>query len=131
MAIITVDSKASLSPSLLFLRYMSSFKKGILMLLLKGILGSGFALKVQQKQRQKHFNRQIPAAARLIQCVWRCYAADKSFNSCATWKIHLKQVSMCNKLLLYKLRFPRELRPHFHLIGKGSLREHVKLVEES
>lgn len=33
----------------------------------KGILGSGFALKVQQKQRQKHFNRQIPAAAALIQ----------------------------------------------------------------
>ena len=33
----------------------------------KGILGSGFALKVQQKQRQKHFNRQIPAAAMLIQ----------------------------------------------------------------
>uniref|UniRef100_A0A8C9YXH4 Potassium voltage-gated channel subfamily KQT member 1 n=1 Tax=Sander lucioperca TaxID=283035 RepID=A0A8C9YXH4_SANLU len=32
-----------------------------------GILGSGFALKVQQKQRQKHFNRQIPAAACLIQ----------------------------------------------------------------
>uniref|UniRef100_A0A1I8GGX5 IKs producing slow voltage-gated potassium channel subunit alpha KvLQT1 n=2 Tax=Macrostomum lignano TaxID=282301 RepID=A0A1I8GGX5_9PLAT len=32
-----------------------------------GILGSGFALKVQQKQRQKHFNRQIPAAATLIQ----------------------------------------------------------------
>jgi hypothetical protein len=30
-------------------------------------LGSGFALKVQQKQRQKHFNRQIPAAAALIQ----------------------------------------------------------------
>ena len=35
--------------------------------LLQGILGSGFALKVQQKQRQKHFNRQIPAAAGLIQ----------------------------------------------------------------
>ncbi|GCC26637.1 hypothetical protein chiPu_0005055 [Chiloscyllium punctatum] len=32
-----------------------------------GILGSGFALKVQQKQRQKHFSRQIPAAASLIQ----------------------------------------------------------------
>uniref|UniRef100_A0A0N4VJM7 IKs producing slow voltage-gated potassium channel subunit alpha KvLQT1 n=1 Tax=Enterobius vermicularis TaxID=51028 RepID=A0A0N4VJM7_ENTVE len=39
-----------------------------------GILGSGFALKVQQKQRQKHFNRQIPAAATLIQCIWRCHA---------------------------------------------------------
>ena len=60
---------------------------------LQGILGSGFALKVQQKQRQKHFNRQIPAAARLIQCMWRCYAADKKFNSIATWKIYLKPVS--------------------------------------
>ncbi|XP_062556501.1 potassium voltage-gated channel subfamily KQT member 1-like [Armigeres subalbatus] len=55
-----------------------------------GILGSGFALKVQQKQRQKHFNRQIPAAAMLIQCLWRCYAADKSFRSDATWQIYVK-----------------------------------------
>ncbi|XP_049826133.1 potassium voltage-gated channel subfamily KQT member 1-like isoform X1 [Aethina tumida] len=55
-----------------------------------GILGSGFALKVQQKQRQKHFNRQIPAAAMLIQCLWRCYAADKSFNSTATWQLYVK-----------------------------------------
>ncbi|XP_075018681.1 potassium voltage-gated channel subfamily KQT member 1-like [Calonectris borealis] len=53
-----------------------------------GILGSGFALKVQQKQRQKHFNRQIPAAASLIQTLWRCYAAEKSCNSTATWKIY-------------------------------------------
>ncbi|OWK62495.1 Potassium voltage-gated channel subfamily KQT member 1 [Lonchura striata] len=37
-----------------------------------GILGSGFALKVQQKQRQKHFNRQIPAAASLIQAKPQC-----------------------------------------------------------
>ncbi|KAJ8984378.1 hypothetical protein NQ317_003526, partial [Molorchus minor] len=58
-----------------------------------GILGSGFALKVQQKQRQKHFNRQIPAAAMLIQCLWRCYAADKSFNSRATWQIYLSDAS--------------------------------------
>ncbi|XP_017783925.1 PREDICTED: potassium voltage-gated channel subfamily KQT member 1 isoform X2 [Nicrophorus vespilloides] len=63
-----------------------------------GILGSGFALKVQQKQRQKHFNRQIPAAAMLIQCLWRCYAADKSFNSSATWQIYLKDTnSNCNQ----------------------------------
>ncbi|XP_015597013.1 potassium voltage-gated channel subfamily KQT member 1 isoform X3 [Cephus cinctus] len=55
-----------------------------------GILGSGFALKVQQKQRQKHFNRQIPAAAMLIQCLWRCYAADKAINSVATWNIYVK-----------------------------------------
>ncbi|XP_048825318.1 potassium voltage-gated channel subfamily KQT member 1-like isoform X2 [Brienomyrus brachyistius] len=50
-----------------------------------GILGSGFALKVQQKQRQKHFNRQIPAAACLIQTSWRCFALQNS-NS-ATYKI--------------------------------------------
>ncbi|XP_043915120.1 potassium voltage-gated channel subfamily KQT member 1 [Protopterus annectens] len=56
-----------------------------------GILGSGFALKVQQKQRQKHFNRQIPAAASLIQTAWRCYAAENP-NS-ATWKIYVRQPS--------------------------------------
>ncbi|XP_009866092.1 PREDICTED: potassium voltage-gated channel subfamily KQT member 1-like, partial [Apaloderma vittatum] len=54
-----------------------------------GILGSGFALKVQQQQRQKHFNRQIPAAASLIQTLWRCYAAEKSYSSTATWKIYV------------------------------------------
>ncbi|XP_038049725.1 potassium voltage-gated channel subfamily KQT member 1-like [Patiria miniata] len=56
-----------------------------------GILGSGFALKVQHKQRQKHFSRQIPAAARLIQCAWRCHAAESTtdFISEATWKIHI------------------------------------------
>ncbi|XP_021929221.1 potassium voltage-gated channel subfamily KQT member 1-like isoform X2 [Zootermopsis nevadensis] len=62
-----------------------------------GILGSGFALKVQQKQRQKHFNRQIPAAAMLIQCLWRCYAADKSYNSIATWKIYIKDLNQQNQ----------------------------------
>ncbi|KAK9508568.1 hypothetical protein O3M35_006100 [Rhynocoris fuscipes] len=61
-----------------------------------GILGSGFALKVQQKQRQKHFNRQIPAAAMLIQCLWRCYAADKSFKGNATWNIYVKDNNVSN-----------------------------------
>ncbi|XP_074698453.1 potassium voltage-gated channel subfamily KQT member 1 isoform X4 [Strix aluco] len=54
-----------------------------------GILGSGFALKVQQKQRQKHFNRQIPAAASLIQTAWRCYAAENPDSS--TWKIYIRK----------------------------------------
>ncbi|XP_052811466.1 potassium voltage-gated channel subfamily KQT member 1-like [Mya arenaria] len=54
-----------------------------------GILGSGFALKVQQKQRQKHFNRQIPTAASLIQSIWRCHAADSHFHSEATWRVHM------------------------------------------
>ncbi|PIK57450.1 putative potassium voltage-gated channel subfamily KQT member 1 isoform X1, partial [Apostichopus japonicus] len=86
-----------------------------------GILGSGFALKVQHKQRQKHFSRQIPAAATLIQSrvlialaadtfnpreVFKLYrkfsdrcvhgdvfAADPSFKYEATWKIHLSPCS--------------------------------------
>ncbi|KAG8172044.1 hypothetical protein JTE90_014861 [Oedothorax gibbosus] len=53
-----------------------------------GILGSGFALKVQQQQRQKHMIRRRVPAATLIQCLWRCYAADHHSMSVATWKIH-------------------------------------------
>ncbi|XP_059086602.1 potassium voltage-gated channel subfamily KQT member 1-like isoform X11 [Tigriopus californicus] len=54
-----------------------------------GILGSGFALKVQQQQRQKHMIRRRVPAATLIQCLWRCYAADENSCSEATWKIHM------------------------------------------
>ncbi|KAL1492681.1 hypothetical protein ABEB36_010903 [Hypothenemus hampei] len=53
-----------------------------------GILGSGFALKVQQQQRQKHMIRRRQPAATLIQSLWRCYAADEKSMSEATWKIH-------------------------------------------
>ncbi|XP_033109089.1 potassium voltage-gated channel subfamily KQT member 4-like isoform X2 [Anneissia japonica] len=58
-----------------------------------GILGSGFALQVQQQQRQKHFARRRHPAAQLIQCLWRCYAADPNSISAATWKLHLRPVS--------------------------------------
>uniref|UniRef100_A0A8C1JF21 Potassium voltage-gated channel subfamily KQT member 1 n=1 Tax=Cyprinus carpio TaxID=7962 RepID=A0A8C1JF21_CYPCA len=64
-----------------------------------GILGSGFALKVQQKQRQKHFNRQIPAAASLIQTLWRCYACEKSDSCTATWKMYVLTVHVMLSLL--------------------------------
>ncbi|XP_037968694.2 potassium voltage-gated channel subfamily KQT member 1 isoform X4 [Plutella xylostella] len=53
-----------------------------------GILGSGFALKVQQQQRQKHMIRRRQPAATLIQALWRCYASDEHSMSIATWKIH-------------------------------------------
>ncbi|XP_053576410.1 potassium voltage-gated channel subfamily KQT member 1 [Bombina bombina] len=62
-----------------------------------GILGSGFALKVQQKQRQKHFNRQIPAAASLIQTAWRCYAAENPDS--ATWKIYIRKAPKNHHLI--------------------------------
>ncbi|XP_017892329.1 potassium voltage-gated channel subfamily KQT member 1-like [Ceratina calcarata] len=78
-----------------------------------GILGSGFALKVQQKQRQKHFNRQIPAAAMLIQCLWRCYAADKAINSVATWNIYIKDPAPTGQpsTPLGKVRSPLHIWP--------------------
>jgi hypothetical protein len=57
---------------------------------IQGILGSGFALKVQQKQRQKHFSRQIPAAATLIQAAWRVYASSPGSSCVATWNVYLR-----------------------------------------
>ncbi|XP_049574794.1 potassium voltage-gated channel subfamily KQT member 1.1 isoform X2 [Syngnathus scovelli] len=56
-----------------------------------GILGSGFALEVQQKQRRKHFNRQIPAAASVIQSSWRCFALENSDS--ATYKMFFRKRS--------------------------------------
>ncbi|DAA26401.1 TPA: potassium voltage-gated channel, KQT-like subfamily, member 5 [Bos taurus] len=61
-----------------------------------GILGSGFALKVQEQHRQKHFEKRRNPAANLIQCVWRSYAADEKSVSVATWKPHLKALHTCS-----------------------------------
>ncbi|CAF0851894.1 unnamed protein product [Adineta steineri] len=55
-----------------------------------GILGSGFALKVQQQQRQKHYKRRKIPAVLLIQNLWRVYAADEKSLSKATWKVHVR-----------------------------------------
>ncbi|CAF1532183.1 unnamed protein product [Didymodactylos carnosus] len=52
-----------------------------------GIIGSGFALKVEQKKREKQFNRLVPAAAGLIQNWWRMVAARRP-NLTATWCIY-------------------------------------------
>uniref|UniRef100_A0A3B4BXY3 Potassium voltage-gated channel, KQT-like subfamily, member 5b n=1 Tax=Pygocentrus nattereri TaxID=42514 RepID=A0A3B4BXY3_PYGNA len=72
-----------------------------------GILGSGFALKVQEQHRQKHFEKRRNPAACLIQCVWRSYAADENSVSIATWKPHLKALHTCsptNQKLSFKDR---------------------------
>ncbi|KAJ8001841.1 hypothetical protein DPEC_G00173600 [Dallia pectoralis] len=61
-----------------------------------GILGSGFALKVQEQHRQKHFEKRRNPAACLIQCVWRSYSADENSVSIATWKPHLKALHTCS-----------------------------------
>ncbi|MBN3326633.1 KCNQ1 protein, partial [Atractosteus spatula] len=70
-----------------------------------GILGSGFALKVLQKKRQKHFNRQIPAAASLIQTSWRCYAAENPDS--ATFKLYVKKPVVSNSSVVSSPR-PRK-----------------------
>lgn len=46
-----------------------------------GILGSGFALKVQAMQRQKHLNRRRAPAATLIQCLWYYFDISNIFFS--------------------------------------------------
>ncbi|XP_054249460.1 potassium voltage-gated channel subfamily KQT member 5 isoform X2 [Indicator indicator] len=81
-----------------------------------GILGSGFALKVQEQHRQKHFEKRRNPAACLIQCVWRSYAADEKSVSIATWKPHLKALHTCsptnelcsNKQKLFRIHSPRK-----------------------
>uniref|UniRef100_A0A8K9X7M4 Potassium voltage-gated channel, KQT-like subfamily, member 5a n=1 Tax=Oncorhynchus mykiss TaxID=8022 RepID=A0A8K9X7M4_ONCMY len=52
-----------------------------------GILGSGFALKVQEQHRQKHFEKRRNPAASLIQAAWRLYSTDgvRPYLS-ATWQ---------------------------------------------
>uniref|UniRef100_A0A671X4J0 Potassium voltage-gated channel subfamily Q member 5 n=1 Tax=Sparus aurata TaxID=8175 RepID=A0A671X4J0_SPAAU len=91
-----------------------------------GILGSGFALKVQEQHRQKHFEKRRNPAASLIQCVWRSYAADEHSVSIATWKPHLKALHTCSpakkeqgettyrimKFHVAKKKFKETLRPY-------------------
>ncbi|XP_051792286.1 potassium voltage-gated channel subfamily KQT member 4-like isoform X4 [Erpetoichthys calabaricus] len=51
-----------------------------------GILGSGFALKVQEQHRQKHFEKRRAPAANLIQAAWRLYSTDVNHSYLtATW----------------------------------------------
>lgn len=80
-----------------------------------GILGSGFALKVQAMQRQKHLNRRRAPAATLIQCLWRCYAADPNSMSVATWKVHLKAIASHHHQLLPTLASPPPPIPEYSI----------------
>ncbi|XP_064420247.1 potassium voltage-gated channel subfamily KQT member 2 [Latimeria chalumnae] len=54
-----------------------------------GILGSGFALKVQEQHRQKHFEKRRNPAAGLIQAAWRYYATNLSRTDLrSTWEYY-------------------------------------------
>ncbi|KAG7239823.1 hypothetical protein INR49_030534, partial [Caranx melampygus] len=60
-----------------------------------GILGSGFALKVQEQHRQKHFEKRRNPAAGLIQAAWRFYATNLSRTDLlCTWDFYEQTVAI-------------------------------------
>ncbi|XP_073765126.1 potassium voltage-gated channel, KQT-like subfamily, member 2a isoform X14 [Danio rerio] len=60
-----------------------------------GILGSGFALKVQEQHRQKHFEKRRNPAAGLIQAAWRFHATNLSRTDLfSTWDFYAQTVSV-------------------------------------
>ncbi|KAL4629460.1 potassium voltage-gated channel subfamily KQT member 4 isoform X1 [Arapaima gigas] len=66
-----------------------------------GILGSGFALKVQEQHRQKHFEKRRTPAANLIQAAWRLYSTDvqRSYLT-ATWYFYDSMLPSFRELTL-------------------------------
>ncbi|XP_041438106.1 potassium voltage-gated channel subfamily KQT member 4 isoform X2 [Xenopus laevis] len=70
-----------------------------------GILGSGFALKVQEQHRQKHFEKRRTPAANLIQAAWRLYSTDASHSYLtATWYYYDSILpSFSNKRSIFRL----------------------------
>ncbi|XP_035284326.1 potassium voltage-gated channel subfamily KQT member 4 isoform X2 [Anguilla anguilla] len=66
-----------------------------------GILGSGFALKVQEQHRQKHFEKRRTPAANLIQAAWRLYSTDvKRSYLTATWYFYDSMLPSFRELTL-------------------------------
>ncbi|NXP14371.1 KCNQ4 protein, partial [Thinocorus orbignyianus] len=80
-----------------------------------GILGSGFALKVQEQHRQKHFEKRRTPAANLIQAAWRLYSTDASrAYLTATWCYYDSLLPSLRELLL--------MFEHLHRVRNGGFR---------
>ncbi|KAI1890434.1 hypothetical protein AGOR_G00153670 [Albula goreensis] len=106
-----------------------------------GILGSGFALKVQEQHRQKHFEKRRNPAAGLIQAAWRFYATNLTRTDLqSTWDYYERTVSVpmyrlippLNQLDLLRnlksksgLSFRKEAQPEPSPSQKVSLKERV------
>uniref|UniRef100_A0A8B9LV67 Potassium voltage-gated channel, KQT-like subfamily, member 5a n=1 Tax=Astyanax mexicanus TaxID=7994 RepID=A0A8B9LV67_ASTMX len=70
-----------------------------------GILGSGFALKVQEQHRQKHFEKRRNPAASLIQAAWRLYSTDRSRTYLnGTWRYYKSVLPPQSQKLSFKER---------------------------
>ncbi|NXC23624.1 KCNQ4 protein, partial [Campylorhamphus procurvoides] len=89
-----------------------------------GILGSGFALKVQEQHRQKHFEKRRTPAANLIQAAWRLYSTDVSrAYLTATWCYYDSLLPTFRELVL--------LFEHLHRVRNGGFRNsEVKRLPE-
>uniref|UniRef100_UPI00358F469A potassium voltage-gated channel subfamily KQT member 4-like isoform X2 n=1 Tax=Myxine glutinosa TaxID=7769 RepID=UPI00358F469A len=71
-----------------------------------GILGSGFALKVQEQHRQKHFEKRRNPAAALIQAAWRIHATDPAKPHLkATWMFYYESIPLLSHKQGLKERF--------------------------
>ncbi|XP_026188344.1 potassium voltage-gated channel subfamily KQT member 2-like isoform X2 [Mastacembelus armatus] len=105
-----------------------------------GILGSGFALKVQEQHRQKHFEKRRNPAAGLIQAAWRFYATNLSRTDLlCTWDFYEQTVAVpmyrlippLNQLdLLRNLKgksFRKESQPETSPSRKASLKDKMFL----
>ncbi|NWR57188.1 KCNQ4 protein, partial [Bucorvus abyssinicus] len=80
-----------------------------------GILGSGFALKVQEQHRQKHFEKRRTPAANLIQAAWRLYSTDVSRSYLtATWCYYDSLLPSLRELVL--------MFEHLHRVRNGGFR---------
>ncbi|XP_075378558.1 potassium voltage-gated channel subfamily KQT member 4 isoform X4 [Mycteria americana] len=80
-----------------------------------GILGSGFALKVQEQHRQKHFEKRRTPAANLIQAAWRLYSTDVSrVYLTATWCYYDSLLPSFRELVL--------VFEHLHRVRNGGFR---------
>ncbi|NXV97001.1 KCNQ4 protein, partial [Calonectris borealis] len=80
-----------------------------------GILGSGFALKVQEQHRQKHFEKRRTPAANLIQAAWRLYSTDVSRGYLtATWCYYDSLLPSFRELVL--------MFEHLHRVRNGGFR---------
>ncbi|XP_026068728.1 potassium voltage-gated channel subfamily KQT member 2 isoform X1 [Carassius auratus] len=106
-----------------------------------GILGSGFALKVQEQHRQKHFEKRRNPAAGLIQAAWRFYATNLNRTDLfSTWDYYERTVSVpmyrlippLNQLDLLRnlksksgLSFRKDAQPEPSPSQKVSLKERV------
>ncbi|XP_068928706.1 potassium voltage-gated channel subfamily KQT member 2 isoform X3 [Petaurus breviceps papuanus] len=106
-----------------------------------GILGSGFALKVQEQHRQKHFEKRRNPAAGLIQSAWRFYATNLSRTDLhSTWQYYERTVTVpmyrlippLNQLELLRnlksksgLTFRKEAQPEPSPSQKVSLKDRV------